>query len=720
MPEVIRLGGEYYISAKSSRADVPPAVLKHGDAFALFDHFGDINPLGFGEHGIFLEGTRHLSRWSLHLGDEQLLALSSSLRENNALLTVDLSNPEMQSGGRTILQGTVHIHRSKCLWNGVCYERLSVTNFGDEPLETELRFTFDADFADIFEVRGTHRQQRGTRAETEIDPSAFLIRYAGLDGVERRTRLECSRPPDATTPSEARFTLRLAPGATDLLDLSVACEAEQRSRTLCSYDDAVIGVSGWLARFEASECRIETSNEQFNDWLNRAYADMRMMITDTSHGPYPYAGVPWFSTAFGRDGLITAMQMLWINPDLAGGVLRFLAANQADHVDPEADAEPGKILHETRKGEMAALREVPFKQYYGSVDSTPLFVMLAGMHLQATGDLALAESLWPNIERALGWIDEYGDADGDGFVEYARRSPSGLVQQGWKDSHDSVFHADGSPAVGPIALCEVQGYVYAAKHAAARLAQALGKVERAGELARQATSLQEKFDRAFWCEDIDTYAIALDGQKRPCRVRASNAGHCLFTGLARRERADHVAETLLSDDMFSGWGVRTVSAREERFNPMSYHNGSVWPHDNALIAAGLARYGHADSAMRVLTGLFDTSLFVDLHRLPELFCGFERRSGEGPTLYPVACAPQAWASASVFMLLQAILGLSIDAQQKRIQLTSPALPPSLEEVRIKHLRIGDARLDLTLRRHTHDVSVTIDRRVGDLEVSVLK
>ena len=720
MPEYIRFGGEYYISAKSSRADVPPAVLKHGDAFALFDHFGDINPLGFGEHGIFLEGTRHLSRWCLHLGDAQLVALSSSLRENNALLTVDLTNPEMQNGGRTLLQNTVHIHRTKCLWNGVCYERLSVTNFGEEPLETELRFTFDADFADIFEVRGTHRQQRGTRAETEIDPSAFLIRYAGLDGVERRTRLECSRPPDAATPSEARFTLRLAPGATDLLDLSVACEAEQRSRTVCSYDDAVIGVSGWLTRFKASECRIETSNEQFNDWLNRAYADMRMLITDTSHGPYPYAGVPWFSTVFGRDGLITAMQMLWINPDLAGGVLRFLAANQADHVDPEADAEPGKILHETRKGEMAALREVPFKQYYGSVDSTPLFVMLAGMHLQATGDLALAESLWPNIERALGWIDEYGDADGDGFVEYARRSPSGLVQQGWKDSHDSVFHADGSPAVGPIALCEVQGYVYAAKHAAARLARALGKVERAGELTRQARSMQEKFDRAFWCDDIGTYAMALDGQKRPCRVRTSNAGHCLFTGLARHERANHVAKMLLSDDMFSGWGVRTVSAREERFNPMSYHNGSVWPHDNALIAAGLRRYGHTESAIRVLTGLFDTSLFVDLHRLPELFCGFERRSGEGPTLYPVACAPQAWASASVFMLLQAILGLSIDAQQKRLQLTSPALPPSLEEVRIKHLRIGDARLDLTLRRHTHDVSVTIDRRVGDLGVSVLK
>jgi glycogen debranching enzyme len=354
------------------------------------------------------------------------------------------------------------------------------------------------------------------------------------------------------------------------------------------------------------------------------------------------------------------------------------------------------------------------------VDSTPLFVMLAGMHLQATGDLTLAESLWPNIERALGWIDGHGDPDGDGFVEYARQSPRGLVQQGWKDSHNSVFHADGSPAAGPIALSEVQGYVYAAKHAAARVARALGKVERAGELVQQARSMQERFDRAFWCDEIGTYAIALDGQKRPCRVRASNAGHCLFTGLALPERANRVAEMLLSDNMFSGWGVRTVSAREERFNPMSYHNGSVWPHDNALIAAGLRRYGHTECAIRVLTGMFDTSLFVDLHRLPELFCGFERRSGEGPTLYPVACAPQAWASASVFMLLQAILGLSIDAQQKRLQLTSPALPPSLEEVRIKHLRIGDARLDLTLRRHAHNVSVTIDRRVGDLEVSVLK
>jgi glycogen debranching enzyme len=720
LPEFIRHKGEYYISAKSSRAGAPPAVLKHGDAFALFDHFGDINPHGFGEHGIFLEGTRHLSRWSLTLGNEALLALSSSLRENHAILAVDLTNPEMPGGSNMISQGTLHIHRTKCLWNAVCYERICVTNFSDEFLETELKFTFDADFVDIFELRGTHRNKRGTRFETEIEPSSFRMCYMGLDNIQRRTRLLCSRPPDLSTQHTAHFKLRLEPGATDILDLSVVCEVEPQSQTICSYDEALNGVSDWLTGLEDSECQIETSNEQFNDWLGRAYADIRMLTTDTHHGPYPYAGVPWFSTAFGRDGLITAMQMLWINPDLAKGVLRFLAANQADHLDPEADAEPGKILHETRKGEMAELKEVPFKKYYGSVDSTPLFIMLAGMHLKATADVELAESLWPNIERALQWMDEYGDLDGDGFLEYARKSPSGLIHQGWKDSHDSVFHADGTAAIGPIALCEVQGYAYAALQAACLIARTLNKIERAVELSRRTKAMQGKFDQAFWCNEIGTYAMALDGEKRQCRVRTSNAGHCLFTGIAQPHRSARIAETLLAEDMFSGWGVRTLSTREERFNPMSYHNGSIWPHDNAMIAAGLARYGHPQFAIRVLTGLFDTSLFINLHRLPELFCGFERRAGEGPTLYPVACAPQAWASGSVFMLLGAALGLSIDAQQPRLQLTSPALPRSLQRVCIKQLRVGDARLDLTLQRHALNVSVTIDRREGQAEVRVLK
>jgi glycogen debranching enzyme len=369
---------------------------------------------------------------------------------------------------------------------------------------------------------------------------------------------------------------------------------------------------------------------------------------------------------------------------------------------------------------MAALGEIPFGRYYGSVDSTPLFVMLAGAYDERTADRAFVESIWPNVERALRWIDEYGDPDGDGFVEYHRRSADGLVQQGWKDSHDSVFHADGSTADGPIALCEVQGYVYAARRAAAGLAVRLGHPARAAELERQAEDLRERFERAFWCDDLGTYALALDGQKRPCRVRSSNPGHCLYAGIAAPDRALRTAGTLLADRSFSGWGVRTVAEGEARYNPMSYHNGSVWPHDNALIGAGMSRYRLKEAVLKVFTGLFDASLFVELRRLPELFCGFGRRTGEGPTLYPVACSPQAWASGAAFLLLQSCLGLRIQAAEGRVHLDIPLLPDWLNEVYIRKLRVGDGSIDVRLHRHGGDVGVNILDRYGKVEVVILK
>jgi glycogen debranching enzyme len=710
----------YYIQATSPPADEYTRVLKQGETFAVFDHFGDIKPVGMQEEGIYHEGTRFLSSLVLRLGSDRPLFLSSNVKRDNALLTVDLTNPDIPAEAGVIPHGTVHLFRSKLLWRGCCYEKLRLHNHGLTPVKLLLSIQFRADFVDIFEVRGTKRTQRGEFLAPVVNRDSVALSYRGLDGVVRRTMLLFSPPPKKLSASEAQYELALQPLEEVTLFLTAKFDYNEPANGHPSYDQAVQLAATTTKEAIAQACHVYTSNEQFNGWTNRSVADLQMMMTDTPGGRYPYAGVPWFSTAFGRDGIITALECLWLDPAMARAVLTFLALTQAKAVVPEQDAEPGKILHETRRGEMAALGEIPFGRYYGSVDATPLFILLAGAYYERTGDRAGVERIWPNLERALRWIDRYGDRDGDGFVEYYRQSSSGLTQQGWKDSHDSVFHADGTLAEGPIALCEVQGYVYAAKRYAAGLAASLGHDEKASALRIEAEKLREAFEQAFWCEELSTYALALDGQKRPCRVRTSNPGQCLFTGIVHPDRARLVAQTLMREESFSGWGVRTVDASEHRYNPMSYHNGSIWPHDNALIALGLARYRLRDEVARILTGMFEASLFIDLHRMPELFCGFPQRPGEGPTLYPVACAPQSWAAASVFLLLQSCLGLRIDGVNRKISFCYPALPPFLRRIRIKNLRVGDASLDLRLERHRNDVGMTVLHRDGDVEIAVVK
>ncbi len=500
----------------------------------------------------------------------------------------------------------------------------------------------------------------------------------------------------------------------------MACWRGNEAPEPLGFAEAQAAVMAALAMHRAQACRVRSSDGRFDAWVSRAAADLHMLTSDTATGPYAYAGVPWFNTRFGRDRIITALECLWMYPELARGVLSYLAANQATEVNPEQDAEPGKVLHETRDGEMAALKEMAFSRYYGSVDATPLFVLLAGAYYERTRDRLYAQAIWPNVEAALGWIDRYGDGDGDGFVEYERTSVNGLIHQGWKDSDDAICHADGSLAHGPIALCEVQAYTYAAKRAGAILATALGQATRAADLNLQASELRKRFETAFWCDELGTYALALDGNKQACRVRSSNAGHCLFAGIASPERAARVARTLMSPDSFSGWGVRTLAVGEVRYNPMAYHNGGVWPHDNALIAQGFSRYGFQDLAVRVLSRLFKAGTSFELNRMPELFCGFERQSGEGPTPYPVTCAPQAWAAGAMFLLLQACLGLGIDAGEPRIWFHRPQLPEFIGRITITNLCVAGACVDLELNGHEHDVNIGVLRREGTVDILIAK
>jgi glycogen debranching enzyme len=717
MEDVIRLHDQYYILATSSRAHERTRVLKHGDTFAIFDDFGDIVSFGLGEQGLYHDGTRYLSRLELRVNGARPLLLSSAVRDNNDLFVIDLTNPDIPLAADAVFRRDIlHVFRSKFLWESACYERVRLANHGLEPVTLSITMRFDADFVDIFEVRGTVRPGRGRLLQPRVEGSALVLAYHGLDGTVRQTSIDCSPTPSWVGPDEAVFTISLPPQACETICCTVKCNASVARVDGRTYDDAFGALRASLAAASTHRARIETGNAQFNEWIGRSTADLQMMLSTTAHGVYPYAGVPWFSTPFGRDGIITALELLWLDPDVARGVLGYLAATQASEVNRAQDAEPGKILHETRGGEMAALGEIPFGRYYGSVDSTPLFVLLAGAYYERTGDRAFIESIWPNIEAALRWIDTYGDQDGDGFVEYMRHTPDGLVQQGWKDSQDSVFHADGALAEPPIALCEVQAYVYLAKRRASELSIAIGRSELGARLASQAERLRERFESAFWSDDLSAYVIALDGKKRPCQVLSSNAGHCLFGGIASRERAERIARALTDESMFSGWGVRTLNAREVRYNPMSYHNGSVWPHDNALVARGFSSYGLTEAAAIVFRGMFDLSVFVDQHRIPELVCGFHRRPGEAPTLYPVACAPQSWAAATVFMLLQSSLGISIHAPQRQIVLEHSLLPDFLPWVKILNLRVGSAVVDLLLERHEFDVGIQVLRRSGDLQI----
>jgi glycogen debranching enzyme len=668
-------------------------ALKHGDTFLVADRYGDVRGRS---DGLFWNDTRLLSCWRILLSGERPSLLSGAVSQDNVLFTANLTNhPLPVLGGQSMPEGVIHIERTRLLWESRLYESVSLKNFSEIDATLDLSFLFAADFHDMFEVRGKRRPARGLTLPPQVDKSGAVLGYVGLDGVKRTTAVRFSIAPDRITADRADFALDLK--RQDRFEIFIEIGGDdQETPCLKRFRSAAARARFAMRGARRHGASLRTSGRLFNDWMERSRADLALLTTELPTGPFPYAGIPWFSTPFGRDAIITSLQMLWLDPLLARGVLSFLAQNQAHDRSPFQAAEPGKIMHETRKGEMTALRELPFGKYYGGVDTTPLFVMLAGAYAERTGDMAFIDMLWPSLLAAMQWIDGGDDSDRDGFLAYTADPGNGLVNQAWKDSNDSMFHADGRLAEGPVSVVEVQGYVFAARRAMAELSHRRGDDAASEVWIKGAEKMRAAVEAHFWMEGRGFYAIARDGSGQ-CNIRASNPGHLLFCKLPTRDRAEKIAEQLLSPAFNSGWGIRTLAAGEARFNPMSYHNGSVWPHDTALCTAGMAHYGNRSGAVQIMAATFEAAVRFEM-RMPELFCGFSRAQGEPPVAYPVACLPQAWSSGAVFMLLQSCLGLRVDGFKREIHIEQPQLPVGIDNLTIRGIAIGDAAVDIEFQR----------------------
>jgi glycogen debranching enzyme len=694
-------------------------AVKEGETFLYSDLEGNLDHGGDYGLGLYSKDTRFLSHFRMTVSGRDPVLLSSS-SERAYMSYVDLTNPDLYEGDvLTVPQQTLNIRRIRAI-NGRLFERVRVKNYNAFAVSIDLEFVFGADFADIFEVRGMLQEQHAPPEDPAVVDGRVEFGVDGLDHVRRITRIAFGAQPDSLSTSgrlvTAIFRVHLGPYQTKLVGMTIEPVIGDVEPPGADFDVAVHELRRSYEEWERESTQIVTDNELFNQLLDRSLRDLRALYTQTGGGNILAAGIPWYVTVFGRDALIASHQLLMVNPRPAREALELLAAHQGTEVDDWRDEQPGKILHEVRQGELAGAGIVPHTPYFGSVDSTPWFVILYAQHLRWTGDLAFAEHLLPAVESALKWIDRYGDLDGDGFVEYLSRSPRGIRNQGWKDSHDSMVHADGRIAEPPIALSEVQGYVYLAKTRMADVYRVLGRIEDSNRLQEQADLLKLRFNEAFWMEDEKYFAAALDADKRQIRTVMSNPGHGLYCDIIDEEKAVALAKRLLAPDMFSGWGIRTMSKAAAAYNPMSYHNGSVWPHDNALIAAGLKRYGFARSTNRVATALFDAAIQADYLRLPELFCGFTRRTPNRPVSYPVACSPQAWAAGSPFLMLQALLGISARAHENLLTVNKPHLPTWLNTVEVRNLAVGDSRISLVFRREGEITSFSLLSREGDLRV----
>jgi glycogen debranching enzyme len=693
-------------------------VIKDDRTFLVTDRFGDVPDGNTAALGLYHMDTRFLSALELVVNDVKPLLLHSSTERNYSQI-VELTYPfESIDREGVHRKENVSVQRHRVL-SGSLFERIRVRNFGTKTRKLRLTIDFAADFLDVFEVRGLARDKRGQVQPARVEKSRVTLSYRGLDGGTRSTTLRFSPAPDELDESRALFTLEIEPGQGVELAVEAAPEVEGAEGGRATMQQAEDRLGREYTKWRKRCTRFKTSNIQLSQFLDRAILDLRMLTARDDQGTeYIDAGIPWYSALFGRDALITAYEALAVNTDLAWSTLRGLAAHQGKKEDEWRDEEPGKILHEVRVGELARAGTIPHTPYYGSVDSTPLWLSVLHGAYRWTGDLEAVRELWPNVLAALDWMDEHGDSDGDGYVEYRKRSERGLDNHGWKDSADAIAHPDGTLAEPPIALVEVQGYVYQAKKNTARLARDLDDPDLADRLDKEADELKERFNRDFWIEDQGFYALALDGSKRPVETLTSNPGHCLWSRIIDEARAPKVVRRLLSPALSSGWGIRTLAAKQTPYDPIGYHTGSVWPHDNALIAHGMRRYGFDRESQQVLDQLALAGAFFPYARFPEVFCGFSADEVPVPVQYPVACRPQAWASGAPLLMIRSYGGFSADAARGVLYIDRPRLPSWLQRIEILGMRVGDARLDLVFSNNNGVTATEIPRKDGELEVLI--
>jgi glycogen debranching enzyme len=687
-------------------------ALKEDDVQFVTNAAGDIPPDDTAGFGLYYRDTRFLSVFDLRIAGRKPLSISHNASKHYIATFQDI-NPALDMNGTRVPQQSISIRRSRFVTSQGLYERIGLLNCNHVAVDVQVDLVLDSDFRDIFAVRGFKSQPPAMSVESKWNGTSLYFAHRGRDGVMRRTLVSFSRAPDTFSNSTVSFRLRMEPQGVASVVVRVQPQVGDTVEPMDEdFDRALDRLAASYRDWEQSSTQIETDNELFNrDLLRASRNDVRTLLERTEFGLVPDAGIPWYAVPFGRDAIITALQTLSYNPAIAEGTLRFLAAYQGKELDPFKEEEPGKILHELRRGELARLEEIPHTPYYGTVDSTPLFVVLFVEAMAWIQSDALYHDMLPAALQALEWIDTYGDVDGDGYVEYEAHRPGGVLNHGWKDSATSVQYEDGTNAVQPIALVEVQGYVYAAKLGMARLLRSHGDIRLAGRLEQEAEALRRRFNQDFWVQDEQFFCLALDGQKRQVRSVTSNAGHCLWSGICDPEKADAVAERLMAPDMFSGWGVRTLSADSPNYNPMSYHNGSVWPHDNAIIALGLRRAGHGDKAAQLVQAMCEAGFRFSDARLPELFCGFSRdqRFNSSPAAYVVSCSPQAWAAGSLFMFLESLLDIQPQEGPGSLGLT-PVLPAMFGRVCLRNLRIGTRRFDVTVERDGDSVGAAAVER----------